>query len=451
MNQTEQPQRTALPLAVAAARLGISPDALRMRIRRGKAEGFKRAGRLFVYPNEQPNAPVRAAVRTDEQTALERGQAGEPGPSQEPFRDPNEFARAAGKDPGAGPGGAPEQALPVIVEFQKVELTRLLRDNTRLNQRLDQLMDEIGHLREMQQREQVLRQQDQALRQQTQGMIERLTERLSPPAAPPGPTPATPPAASPATPRGRPPATPGIPEEGAVSPTAGAAAGATDDAVDAAVDAATAGGDIGGDGARTTAQDGAPCAEPEPPPAPDEIARFTPAAPQDPPYAYAAGEAPGAGFGVEPGASPEDALSAAAELAEILREVGESLRDLDAVPARAPEMPAPLSPEAPPEPPLAPLPGPPPEAPAKASAEPAETRSPGTAEAGTEIGPARQSGAAGARIPADLAGPPDDEEARLVEILGRMGPSAEDRRTAARIMKRLLRSRGASRPREPDS
>ncbi len=359
-----------------------------MRIRRGKAEGFKRAGRLFVYPNEQPNAPGRATVRTGEQTDLERRQASEPGSSQEPFRDRNEFARAAGEDPGAGPGGAPEQAVPVIVEFQKVELTRLLRDNTRLNQRLDQLMDEIRHLHEMQQREQVLRQQDQALRQQTQGMIERLTERLSPPATPSGP----------------PLGPPRMPEEGAVSPAAGTL-GAADDAVDAATG--------GGDAARTTAHGREPCAEPEPPPAPDEIARSTPAEPRDPPYAYIAGEASGAESGMEPGASPEDTFAAAAELAEILKEVGESLRDLDA--------------------------------------EPAETRSPGTAQAGTEIGPARQSGAAGARMPADLAGPPDDEEGRLLEILGRMGPSAEDRRTAARIMKRLLRSRGASRRREPES
>ncbi len=134
---------------------------------------------------------------------------------------------------------------------------------------------------------------------------------------------------------------------------------------------------------------------------------------------------------MESGASLEGTLTAAAEFAEILREVGESLRDLDAVPARAPGMPA--------APPPAPRP------------EPAATRSPGTAEAGTDIAPAPQSGGAGARIPADLAGPPDDQEGRLLEILGRMGPSAEDRRTAARIMKRLLRNRGASRPREPDS
>ncbi len=426
MNRTEQSGRTALPLAAAAARLGISPDALRLRIRRGKAEGFKRAGRLFVYPNEQPNAPGRATVRTGEQTDPERRQASEPGSSQAPCRDRNEFARAAGEDPGAGPGGAPEQAVPVIVEFQKVELTRLLRDNTRLNQRLDQLMDEIRHLHEMQQREQVLRQQDQALRQQTQGMIERLTERLSPPATPSGPPP------------GPPLGPPRMPEEGAVSPAAGTL-GAADDAADDAVDAATGGGDA----ARTTAQGREPCAEPEPPPAPDEIARSTPAEPRDPPYAYIAGEASGTESVMEPGASPEDTFAAAAELAELLQEVGDSLRDRDAVPARAPGMPAPPPPEAPAEAS--------PEAPAKAAAEPAETRSPGSAEAGSEIGPAQQSGTAGARIPADLAGPPDDEEGRLLEILGRMGPSAEDRRTAARIMKRLLRSRGAPRRREPES
>ncbi len=151
---------------------------------------------------------------------------------------------------------------------------------------------------------------------------------------------------------------------------------------------------------------------------------------------------------METGTDPEDTPTAAAELAEILKEVGNSLRDLDAAPARAPEMPPPESP-----------PEPPPEPPAEASAEPVETPSPGPAEAGTEIGPAPQTGAAGARISADPArpparppaGPPDDQEGRLLEILGRMGPSAEDRRTAARIMKRLLRSRGASRPREPES
>ena len=72
--------------------------------------------------------------------------------------------------------------MPLVIEFQKVELSRLLRDNTRLNRRLDQMMEELRHLREMQQREQVLRQQDQTLRQRAQTLIERLT--ATPPAGP---------------------------------------------------------------------------------------------------------------------------------------------------------------------------------------------------------------------------------------------------------------------------
>ena len=58
-------ERQALPLAAAARRIGLSSDALRMRIYRGKAQGFKRDGRLFVYvegdQNEQANN-VRAGL-----------------------------------------------------------------------------------------------------------------------------------------------------------------------------------------------------------------------------------------------------------------------------------------------------------------------------------------------------------------------------------------------------
>ena len=153
-----------LPLAAAAARLGISPDALRMRVRRGKARGFKRGGRLFVTLAKDPNGSVRSAAEQSEQPM------------------PDRFASAAtgaAARPDAGAGGPPAQALPVIVEFQKLELDRLLRDNARLNHRLDQLIDELVHLREMQQREQVLRQQDQALRQQIQTTLDRLSARLA--------------------------------------------------------------------------------------------------------------------------------------------------------------------------------------------------------------------------------------------------------------------------------
>lgn len=57
-----------------------------------------------------------------------------------------------------------EQAeLTAIVEMQRVELQRLMRENTRLNERLSKMFD-------MQEREQVLR-------QQLQGALAALTER----------------------------------------------------------------------------------------------------------------------------------------------------------------------------------------------------------------------------------------------------------------------------------
>ncbi|RMD62082.1 MAG: hypothetical protein D6826_08280 [Alphaproteobacteria bacterium] len=76
------------------------------------------------------------------------------------------------------------RALDVVVEFQKVELDRLVHENERLNRRLDEQFAEMRHLRELLQREQVLRQQEQSLRQQLQEILEHLTRRpvLSAPA-----------------------------------------------------------------------------------------------------------------------------------------------------------------------------------------------------------------------------------------------------------------------------
>lgn len=48
MDRSENFPANSYPLAVAARFLGVSADALRMRIRRGRAKGFKRGGRLFV-------------------------------------------------------------------------------------------------------------------------------------------------------------------------------------------------------------------------------------------------------------------------------------------------------------------------------------------------------------------------------------------------------------------
>ncbi len=409
MNETEQIDSDALPLAAAAARLGISSDALRMRINRGKIRGFKRGGRLFAVLEETPNQAQRTARARTEQ------------------RPPGRFERArdrpaAVRSPGAGPGqgessrptAAPEPgepSLPLVVEFQKVELNRLLRDNSRLNQRLDQFMDEMRHLREMQQREQVLRQQDQALRQRTQALVERLTN-------PPVPVPLAPAPSASVLPVSVPPASdlpaseqaasappaPGPRGPGAVAPKNVPTAHDAGRSVTAAGAESAAPGDVSGDSAAKAGALGEPL---DLPPKNSAYAYGADVAAPAPPPTPPPGVPPEAPPGPlnEPGESWRGAHRDTAELADMLKDIGASLRALDSTAAGAP----------------------------------------GTAEPDPTAGRAPSPVPGARRTPGDLAGPPADDAAGLLEILGRMGPSAEERRTAARLMKRLFKGRAARR------
>ncbi len=391
MNETEQSDSDALPLAAAAARLGISSDALRMRINRGKIRGFKRGGRLFVVLEEAPNPAQRTAHAGTEQTppgrfeqARERPASvrsrGE-GPSQGESR-----RRAAAPEPG-------EPSLPLVVEFQKVELSRLLRDNARLNQRLDQLMDELRHLREMQQREQVLRQQDQAQRQRTQALIERLT-------VPPVPLPLAPKT---------------VPTAPVAGPSVSAAGPESAAPGDVPKDPATAGAmgeppDLPPKNATYAYGKAAAVSAPPPAPPPATPPGSPPEAPPGPPN--------------EPGESGQGVRRDTAELADMLKAIGASLRALDSAAAGAPGAaePDPAGRVPPPVPGArwssGDLAGPP-------------SSPPSSPPSGPPLGP------------------PADDEAGLLEILGRMGSSAEERRTAARLMKRLFKGRAARRRGEP--
>ncbi|MFQ5535522.1 MAG: hypothetical protein ACE5EM_11955 [Sphingomonadales bacterium] len=124
--------REGTPVIVAAARLGLSPDALRKRIKRGTVAGFIRDGRVFVDP---------------------------------------EWLDKAGYGPGGGQQRNGPESTQALLELQRTELSRLLRDNAHLNERIDRLL----HVQE----------REQVLRQQMQNMIERLSERqaLAPPPA----------------------------------------------------------------------------------------------------------------------------------------------------------------------------------------------------------------------------------------------------------------------------
>ncbi len=132
----------AVPLAEAAERLGLSRDALRMRIRRGKARGFKRDGHVFVWLDGMTAGPPPAAAKSK---------------------------------PAAAPAAAGEaEPWPALVALQREEISRLLQETERLNARLERHLDEAREMRQMLQREQVLRQQEQALRRDTQDLLNRL-------------------------------------------------------------------------------------------------------------------------------------------------------------------------------------------------------------------------------------------------------------------------------------
>ena len=96
MNESEQNDSDALPLALAAARLGISSDALRMRINRGKITGFKRGGRLFAVLDEAPRRAQRTARAETEQPTS--GQS-------EQVRDRPAPVRGRGEGPSRGESG----------------------------------------------------------------------------------------------------------------------------------------------------------------------------------------------------------------------------------------------------------------------------------------------------------------------------------------------------------
>lgn len=170
MNDHASPptERAALPLADAAAWFGITTDALRMRIRRGSAEGFKRDGRVFVYLSDRTGAEGDEALGPEDGVGLSGGA----------------FARAADA---SGPIGRARRWAAggfsgIRADYQRQEIERLESENTRLNQRLDRQIEELSEYREMLEREQVLRQQEQRLREQLQQILERLTERQGLPA-----------------------------------------------------------------------------------------------------------------------------------------------------------------------------------------------------------------------------------------------------------------------------
>jgi hypothetical protein len=125
---TEQTEQNTLTITQAAARLGISSDAVRMRFKRGRVRGYKRNGRIWVVLDNSSDMT--------EQTS----------------------GKASGQDDG----------WTLAARLQTEQLERLQRDNERLNARIDQLMAVV--------------EREQILRRQTQVQLARLLERMGVPA-----------------------------------------------------------------------------------------------------------------------------------------------------------------------------------------------------------------------------------------------------------------------------
>ncbi len=65
-----------------------------------------------------------------------------------------------------------------VVQFQSIELSRLVRDNKRLNERVDLLLDDIRALRELQRRDQRLRAKELSLREKDQTLHQGAQESI---------------------------------------------------------------------------------------------------------------------------------------------------------------------------------------------------------------------------------------------------------------------------------
>ena len=72
----------------------------------------------------------------------------------------------------------PGPDLGVIVEFQAIELRRLVKDNERLNKRVDRLIDELAALRDLQRQEINLRREDQQARTRVQESLNAMLAKV---------------------------------------------------------------------------------------------------------------------------------------------------------------------------------------------------------------------------------------------------------------------------------
>ena len=147
-----------LSVDAAAARLGISPDAVRSRIKRGTLWAVRRNGRVQVVLRDPAAREAVAQEATDARFA--GTEAPTHGPAQRPTHGPTQ-------EPTKSPDGRAETAalLRAEIAHQKHKVRELERERERLDRELA--------------RQSKFLDMEHALRARLQDQLDRLNERLS--------------------------------------------------------------------------------------------------------------------------------------------------------------------------------------------------------------------------------------------------------------------------------
>jgi hypothetical protein len=121
-----------LPLVEAAGYLGLTTEALRKRIQRGSAPGYKRDGQWFATlpesPAPVPDSPAQTAGQTEDTSGHASSQAPETA-SHAPGQPPEASSHVAGQVTEANGHAAPPDAAASAGEFRRLEeLVALLRE-----------------------------------------------------------------------------------------------------------------------------------------------------------------------------------------------------------------------------------------------------------------------------------------------------------------------------------
>ena len=173
------PSQERLSVDAAAARLGISPDAVRSRIKRGTLWAVRRKGRVQVVlrdPAAREVAAREVAAREVAREAVGARFAGPPGATQAPATGPT---HDTGHDTGHDTAHDTAQGANLTDPAKDEAATRLRAEIAHQKHRVRELERERGRLDRDLARQTRFLDMEHALRARLQDQLDRLNERLS--------------------------------------------------------------------------------------------------------------------------------------------------------------------------------------------------------------------------------------------------------------------------------